>query len=101
MAGKQHLRNCLRVGKIKLDQDLGYVFLHSPFAGKTLKTGAKQGGGEHTGSQQYPLRAFSYRAQPCEGLRRVPAGVSPGLEVIAVVATQAVPENLARLLTPL
>jgi len=27
----------------KLDQDLGYVLLHSPFAGKTLKTGAKHG----------------------------------------------------------
>ena len=27
----------------KLDQDLGYVFLHSPFAGKTLKIGAKHG----------------------------------------------------------
>ena len=27
----------------KLDQDLGYVLLHSPFAGKTLKIGAKHG----------------------------------------------------------
>src|SRR6266567_4768931 len=29
--------------RAKLDQDLGYVFLHSPFAGKTLKIGAKHG----------------------------------------------------------
>jgi len=31
------------VQRAKLDQDLGYVFLHSPFAGKTLKIGAKHG----------------------------------------------------------